>query len=104
MFSLTYRITDKKALAKRIAPKLKEETVQDRMWFIIRKKRLFVLRDLIVLAGVKRETARWFLKALRRAGIVRPSRPAGPGVEWRLVKDVGPKRPYVTGKSIGQGA
>jgi hypothetical protein len=95
-FSLTYRVTNKKALAARITPRLKEDTAQDRLWFIIRKKRFFELRDLIVLAGIKRETARWYLKALRKLGVIQASRTGGgPGVEWTLINDIGPKRPYI---------
>ena len=94
-FSLTYRVADRKALADRIAPKLREDSIQDKMWFIVRKKRFFTLRDLIVLAGAKRGTARWFLKALRKMEIIRPLRPGGPGVEWMLIHDCGPKRPYI---------
>ena len=94
-FTLTYRVVDKKALAARIAAKLKEETIQDKMWFIIRKKKFFTLRDLIILTGAKRNSARWYFKALRRAGVIRPLRRGGPGVEWMLVRDCGPRRPYV---------
>jgi hypothetical protein len=96
-FSLTYR-AKRKALAARIAPKLKEETIQDKMWKVIRGKRQFGLRDVIVLADVKRGMARWYLKALRGLGIIEPSRTGGGvGVEWRLVSDPGVKRPYIKG-------
>jgi len=94
-FSVIYKTSNKKALSARIAPKLKEKTVQDRLWFIVRGKRFFTLRDLIVLADVKRGTARCFLKLYRRAGIIRRLKPGGPGVVWMLVKDTGPKRPYI---------
>jgi len=97
--AITYHIADKKGLINRIAPKLKENTSQDRMWSVIRNKNIsdgcFTVAELITLAAVKRENARWFVKMLRRAGIIRPSKPGGPGVEWILVKDVGPRRPYV---------
>ena len=96
-FSLTYT-ANRKGLAARIAPKLKEGTIQDRMWFVIRGKRFFTLRDLTIVAGAKRGMARWFVKALRRMGIIRPLRPGGPGVVWALIKDIGPKRPYVETK------
>jgi hypothetical protein len=101
-FSLIYT-ANRKALAARIAPRLKEETVQDKIWKVIRGKRQFNLRDLIVLAGVKRGTARWFIKALRKMGIIRPLRPGGPGMEWQLVKDVGFKRPYIKSKRKAKG-
>jgi predicted transcriptional regulator len=69
------------------------------MWFIIWNKYVnngsFNLHDLTVLAGAKKGTARWYLKALRRAGYILPSRKAGPGVEWRLTGNFGPKRPYI---------
>jgi hypothetical protein len=102
-FSLIYR-ANRKSLAARIAPRLKEETVQDRMWKVIREKRQFNLRDLIVLAGVKRGMARWYLKALRGLGIIQPSRTGGGiGVEWRLTSDPGVKRPYVRTERKGKG-
>jgi hypothetical protein len=101
-FSLVYT-ANRKALTARIAPKLKKETIQDKMWFIIRKKKFFTLRDLIILAGAKRGTARWFLKALRKIGIIRPLRSGGPGVEWMLVKDIGPKRPHIETKRKAKG-
>jgi hypothetical protein len=55
------------------------------------------LRDLVVLAGAKRENARWFVKMLYRAGYISPSKSGGPGVEWSLIrfKDPGPQRPYL---------
>lgn len=87
---------NRKALAVRIAPRLKKETVQDQMWKVIRKSKSFNLQDLIVLSGVKRGTARWYLKALRRLGIIHPSRGGGgSGVVWNLIKDVGVRRPYI---------
>ena len=100
--AITYHIADKKGLINRVAPKLKENTSQDRMWSVIRNKNIsdgcFTVKGLITLAAVKRENARWFVKMLRRAGYIRPSKPGGPGVEWTLIKDVGPKRPYVGGQ------
>jgi hypothetical protein len=101
-------VAGKKKLAERIAPKLKEETAQDRMWSVIRNKSemdgCFKVRDVIILADVKRENARWFVKMLRRAGYIRPSKPGGPGVEWRLIRDCGPKRPYVTSRQKAVGS
>lgn len=94
-FSLIYS-ANRKALAVRIAPRLKEETVQDRMWAAIRKSKSIDLRDLIILAVVKRGYAEWYLKALRGLGIIHPSRRGGgPGIVWNLIKDVGIKRPYI---------
>jgi Fic family protein len=99
-FSLTYRVANQKKLAERIAPRLKENTGQDRMWSVIRNKTkadgFFTLRDLVILAGVIKGSARCYLKSLRKIGIIQPSRSGGgPGVEWRLLRDPGPRRPYV---------
>ncbi|MBM4277280.1 MAG: hypothetical protein FJ130_05260 [Deltaproteobacteria bacterium] len=94
-FALIYSV-NRKALAARIAPKLKNETVQDRMWAVIRKSKSFNLRDLITLTGVKKGTVRWYLKALRGLGIIHPSRlGGGSGVIWNLVNNVGVRRPYI---------
>jgi hypothetical protein len=97
-YSIIYRVADRKALAARVAPRLKENTIQDRLWFVIRKKRNFNLRDLMVLAGAVKGTARWYMKALRKIGVIQPLRKGGPGCEWTLLKDVGPHRPYVGGQ------
>lgn len=91
--NVTYRTKRPKTLAIKIAPKLRgQNTACDRMWFIIRKKRAFTRKDLRLLAGVGTETARHYTKMLRRVGIIK-ERDQG---EWRLVKDVGPRRPYVS--------
>ena len=94
--AITYHVKNKKKLIERVARKLREGTIQDRMWSIIRARGRFTVQDLIVLAEAKHESARWFVKMLRRAGYIRPSKPGGPGVEWRLLRDCGPKRPYVS--------
>jgi hypothetical protein len=97
MYAMIYRVIDRKGLSSRIAPRRSENTVQDRLWYVIRNKfkvdGSFNLHDLMVLGGAKKGTARWYLKALRRAGYILPSRKAGPGVEWRLTGDFGPERP-----------
>lgn len=103
MYSLTYRVTDKDALAERLAPRLRKDTAQDKMWKVIRYLRIFTRSDLIRTAEVSRENAKWYTKMLHRAGYIKPSSAGGPGVEWRLVKDVGPKRPYVTSKQKAEG-
>jgi DNA-binding Lrp family transcriptional regulator len=91
---LLYQKKSKKKVAEKVAPKLKEGTALDRMWSIIRARVNFTVHDIIVLAEVGRENARSFVKALRRAGIVR-----NVGYrEWVLIKDTGPRRPYVGGK------
>ena len=92
-----YQIADKKSLEDRFKPRLKENTAMDRMWRVIRIKRDFSVRDLIALADVKRENARFFVKQLYRARYISPSKSGGPGVEWSLIKfrDPGSKRPYL---------
>ncbi len=72
-----------------------ETFASSRMWAVVRYKREFCLRDLIILADAKRENARTFIKSLRRTGLIVPNKPTGMGVYWRLVKDPGPRRPYV---------
>ena len=76
-----------------------EQIALNRMWQVIRYKGSFELRDLIILANVKRETARAFIKSLRKGGFIMPNKPTGRGVFWTLVKDVGPRRPYVGDQS-----
>ena len=91
---LLYQKKIKKRLAEKIAPKLKENTALDRMWKVIRYLRDFTVGDLIQQAEVGRENARSFVKSLRRAGIVR-----NVGYkDWALIKDTGPRRPYVGGQ------
>ena len=94
-----YQMANQKKMAERVAPKIKEGTAQDRMWSVVRNKSKmdgqFTTHDVVILAEVGRENARWFLKMLRRAGIIRPSKPRGRGAYWTLVKDPGPRRPYV---------
>jgi hypothetical protein len=97
--NVTYRVRKPKILAQKIAPKFKgENNACDRIWFIIRKRRKFTRRDLRVLTcdmkgqpTIAKETVRWFTKMLARAGIIKQTSRG----EWILVKDVGPKRPYV---------
>lgn len=97
VYAMIYRVIDRKKLITRIAPQRKEGTIQDRMWYVIRNKfrsdGSFNLHDLMLLAGAKKEMARWYLKALHRAGYIVPSRKAGPGVVWRLTGNFGPERP-----------
>jgi hypothetical protein len=76
-------------------PEEGEGIALNRMWIVIRSKREFELADLIKLANVKRETARSFIKALRKGGFISPNKPTGRGVFWTLIKDVGPRRPYI---------
>jgi hypothetical protein len=80
-----------------------ETLAGNRMWTVVRCKREFSLRDLIILANAKRENARSFIKSLRRAGFIVPSKPTGRGVFWVLVKDPGPRRPYVGDQKAASG-
>jgi hypothetical protein len=97
--AITYRVKDRGKLTGRVAPKLKENTAQDKMWSVIRNKSRhdgsFTVRDVITLAEVKFENARWYIKMLRRGGIVQASGKCGHGTSWTLIKDPGPRRPYV---------
>jgi len=98
---LLYQKKSKKNLAEKIAPKIKENTALDRAWSVIRNKsRLegsFTVADVVMLGEIGRENARSFVKMLRRAGIVR-----NVGYrEWVLIKDTGPRRPYVGGPAAG---
>jgi len=68
-------------------------TAWDRMWRAIRVMRTFKARDLAATSGATRENVRFFLKSLRRAGIVTKDRPGGTNVEWSLANDIGPERP-----------
>lgn len=90
---------NREKLAARIAPKLRENTLMDKMWSVVRNKiRLdgcITIRELIVLAEANRNYARWFLKMLRHAGIIRPSKASGPDIVWTFTKDRGPQRPYL---------
>lgn len=103
--NVAYQVRNKKKFKERIAPRLKEDTAQDRIWRIIRAKNqtdgYFTMTDIVTLAGVSLWIARWFSKMLNRMGIIRPSRNTGPGVEWILIKDPGPCRPYI-GDVIGR--
>lgn len=97
-----YQVIEKRKLQSRVAPKLREDTAQDRAWRIIRARVDFSLADVIELAEIKRENARLFLKMLRRAGYVMPLKKGGPGVRWMLIKDPGPRRPYVGDQSLAK--
>lgn len=97
---ITYRLADKDRLALRIAPKLRESSAAERMWKVIRFKKIFNRRDLIVLAGAEKENAKWYIKMLRRAGIIRALEKRGPRMDWILIKDTA-KRPAVSRKKEG---
>jgi hypothetical protein len=100
MMNVTYRVLDPKKLGQKIEPKpRRKNAIVDRMWFVIRKLRNFTRRDLRVLAGAGFETSRWYTKMLHRAGYIAIS---GRG-EWRLIKDAGPKRPYINSQQKTKG-
>lgn len=99
-FVIIYLVVDRNGLAARIAPKLRKGAAQDRAWFIIRTKfrasGAFSLRDVVVLGGVNKATARWYLKMLHRAGIIAQTYRTSRGFEWRLTgKYSEPSRPYL---------
>ena len=88
----SYRVIKTSKLVERMAPKYRgENNSSDRIWFLIRKKRIFTRRDLCVLAEVSKEQVRWFTKMLARAGYIKQTSLG----EWTLIKDTGPRRPYV---------
>jgi hypothetical protein len=95
-----YQVTNKNKLKERFGPKVKRDKIIDKMWKLIRAKRDFTIRDLVVLTGAGRENARWFVKQLYHARYIAPSKSGGPGVEWSLIKlrDPGPQRPYLDKK------
>lgn len=92
MMNIRYRVITPSKLAAKIAPVQRgERNSADRMWFVIREKKVFTRRDLRVLAGVSRGYVRWFTKMLHRAGIICLT----DRDEWSLIKDSGSRRPYV---------
>jgi DNA-binding IclR family transcriptional regulator len=98
IYSIIYRVIDRKKLAERMLRRQFENTVEDRLWFIIwnksRNDGSFSLRDLIVLANVKRATARSYLRALRRAGYISLiGNSCSPKAEWQLTGRFSAKRP-----------
>ncbi len=106
-FVIIYLVVDRKGLAARIGPKLKNGPIMDRAWSVIRNKfracGAFSLRDVVVLAGVKKSTAKCYLKRLRRAGIIDRARRTSCGFEWRLTgKHSEPSRPYLEYESLSR--
>jgi len=71
----------------------KKDTAWERMWRAMRVMRSFKARDLAATSGATRGNVRYFLKRLRRAGIVTHESGHHHMVEWRLVEDLGPERP-----------
>lgn len=99
-YVIIYLVVDRIGLATRIAPKNRKGMVQDRIWFVVRNKfrtsGSFNLRDVVVLGGVNKTTAKSYLKILRRAGIIERVRQTNQGFEWRLTgKYSEPDRPYL---------
>ena len=93
---IRYCIINKKALILKIVGQLCEGSHlgRNRIWDLIRWRRVFTMKDLVLLAGVKRENARTFIKQVRRGGFIMASKPTGRGTYWTLVKDPGPRRVY----------
>lgn len=93
LLNVRYRVVMPAKLAARIAPRYRgENNAADRIWFIIRKKITFTRRDLRVLTGASNANVRWYTKMLAKAGIIASRGISG---EWTLLKDVGPRRPYI---------
>jgi hypothetical protein len=91
--NVRYRVIMPAKLAARIAPQYRgENNAADRLWFIMRKKITFTRRDLRVLTGASNAYVRWYTKMLAKAGIVASRGRSG---EWTLLRDVGPRRPYI---------
>jgi hypothetical protein len=106
-YVIIYLVVGRNGLAARIAPKTRKGPVQDRIWFVIRNKfrtsGSFNLRDVVVLGGVNKATARWYLKMLHRADIIALSYRTSQGFEWRLTgKYSGPSRPYLEYEKLRQ--
>jgi DNA-binding IclR family transcriptional regulator len=90
---ISYGVINRKKLAEKIIPKYRgQNNASDRVWFVIRKKKIFTRRDICVLAGVSKSQVRWYTKMLARAGYIKSSGRSG---EWTLIKNPGPRRPYV---------
>lgn len=93
LLNVRYRVVMPAKLAARIAPRYRgENNAADRIWFIIRKKITFTRRDLRVLTGASNANVRWYTKMLAKAGIIASRGISG---EWTLLKDIGPRRPYI---------
>lgn len=92
MINIRYRVITPSRLAAKIAPVQRgERNSADRMWFVIREKKVFTRRDLRVLARASKNYCRWFTKMLHRAGIISLTDRG----EWSLIKDPGARRPYI---------
>jgi hypothetical protein len=86
---ITYR--NKKELWK--VERKTTENGWDKMWKAIRVMRRFTRFDLITICGQHPENVAYFTKHYRKLGYIQPSKKAGRGVVWTLVKDPGPDRP-----------
>lgn len=99
-FLIIYLVINRNGLDGMIAPKTRKGPVLDRIWFVIRNKfrtsGSFNLRDIVVLGGVNKATAKVYLKILHRAGIIDRAYQTSRGFEWRLTgKYSEPSRPYL---------
>ncbi|MBP8699727.1 MAG: hypothetical protein KBH82_11895 [Syntrophorhabdaceae bacterium] len=70
-----------------------KENGWDKMWKAIRIMRRFTRYDLITICGQTPENVIYFTKYYRKLGYIQPSKRAGRGVVWSLIKDTGPARP-----------
>jgi hypothetical protein len=86
---ITYRNRKNLGKIERRTP----ENGWDKMWKAIRAMRRFTRYDLIAICGQSPENVAYFTKLYRKLGYIQPSKRAGRGVVWRLIKDPGPDRP-----------
>lgn len=64
----------------------KRRTLRDKMWQLIRTKRLFTVVQIQRLSGAAYDTVRIYIKMLERDGYVRKSGTDGGRITWMLVK------------------
>jgi Mn-dependent DtxR family transcriptional regulator len=91
----TWKIVDRKSLPKRLERKKNPATTRDRIWKAMRIKRIFLVKDIMKLAEVKKASAMNFIHILLRNGYVRKVGQRGhrEGCHWQLIRDDGPDRP-----------
>jgi DNA-binding Lrp family transcriptional regulator len=76
------------------APRPVKENGWDKMWKAVRALRRFTRNDLAIICQQSIHNVRYFTKAYRKLGYVRPLSERGRNVVWLLIKDAGPKRPF----------
>ena len=95
---IRYGIINKRALSFKIKGQLIFKGMDfstNRMWYIIRQKKSFNIKDIVLLAEAEFHSVRWFLQGLGKLGYITPNKPTGRGVYWTLIRDPGPLRPYI---------